>query len=228
MVRIAAIAFAMLFCVGCSQSKRRTALTPEMMAKADAFIAEMAKIAAAFPDESVEASGTFDPVPIFGEETANTIVSSIEQLGNLETSLGFGSEDELRFYYGSSFAEWFGGRYLAEAAPRDYETQLHSAMNRRYVLALNVLAFDPPVILDDTTFSGGSATVRFALFDRHQGTWRFVFDVDAVAPASISFEGREHLVHDNVIFHTQMPVRAAVMEGARDRLEEATGGIFAF
>ena len=211
-----------LLFLSCSKTKREIALAPEMSVKVDAFLAEMKKIGEECPSEPIDLAGDLDPAPLFGMEGAiNVIAAATDQLRDMESSINVNNDNRLNFYYGGAVASFLGDRYLSEKAPDGYEEELNDLLDRPYVLAIRVVAFDPPKIIDEKTFSGGAATVVAALYDRTKSRWHCAFQISRSPSDRVSFQTQEHRKEMSAKFYIRDSVREPIL---KEMKEKAGGG----
>lgn len=210
----------------CSKSKREIALAPEMKAKVDAYLAEMETIAGSLPKEPLEKDVRLDPIPIFGvqNEETNTLVARVGQLENMESSYGFKDESRLDFFHGSASQRFLHDRYSAEEAPEGYEKELKKFLERPYVIAIAQESYQPPKIVEEKFFEGGTAAIRAGLYDRSSGEWIAVIRIVEAAPDRVEFKATERDFKMYADQFVRGHLRGEILSEMETRLNEATGG----
>jgi len=178
--------------VSCKETYSDIGHEPEMKARLDAFIEEMAVISDGFPMEPQPIDWTSDELlAFFGRESQNTnaLLVDTHQLSFIDSDVGFNKEHFFEVGPRHYLVHTLGDRHDGQKeAPEGYQEELEEILGLRFIVAVFVMYDEPVIDVENRTFSGGGIKAIVGVYDRRDSVWLGGFRCSADPPDKVNFK----------------------------------------
>ncbi len=181
-----------LFLTACKQTNRDIGHEPEMIARIDAFIEEMAAVQESFPMEPQPISSEpEESLRFFGADSQNSNALLVDtfQLAFIDSDVGFKREHFVdvgpRIHLVNTLEDRHDGQ---KEAAEGFREELEEILALRFIVAVFVMYDEPVIDEDQRLFTGGGIDAIVSIYDRKNSIWLGGFRCKASPPKQVDFK----------------------------------------